>query len=137
MTRETSHRAAGKAACRSRSRYVTGAVLLLLAGGAAAWGLSPAAAQPSQPAEGQQLGEYLAERSPQKVYRDTCGYCHGVNIGPIIRGRGLPADAVKAMVRTGYGPMPAFRPSEISPSELDALAAWIEVSEADPKEHGK
>lgn len=76
-------------------------------------------------------------RPPEQVYASTCGYCHGQNVGPIILGRKLPADAVKLMVRSGLNSMPAFRPTEISPAELDQLARWIELSSKDPKEKGK
>lgn len=76
-------------------------------------------------------------RTPAKVYASTCGYCHGRNVGPIILGRALPADYVKGMVRGGRNAMPAFRPSEISPGELAALAHWVEQSPANPKENGK
>ena len=76
-------------------------------------------------------------RAAVKVYSDTCGYCHGANVGPVIRGRALPADAIRMIVRHGQNGMPAFRPSEISPAELDSLADWIESSRADPKEKGQ
>lgn len=101
------------------------AALFVLGGAGSAW------------AAGQTLGQPLPQRSPEKVYSSTCGYCHGTNIGPIIRGRSLPAVAVSAMVRSGMNAMPAFRPSEISPAELAALAQWIEKSSADPKEKGQ
>ena len=76
-------------------------------------------------------------RPPEKIYATTCGYCHGHDVGPIIRGRKLPADAVRDIVRRGQGAMPAFRPTEISPEELTSLADWISASSADPKEHGQ
>jgi mono/diheme cytochrome c family protein len=76
-------------------------------------------------------------RPPEAVYAQVCGYCHGRNVGPVIRGRGLPASLVKIMVRTGPNAMPAFRPTEISDTELDALANWIQHSEADPEEAGQ
>jgi mono/diheme cytochrome c family protein len=101
------------------------AALLVISGAGTAW------------AAGQTLGQPLPQRSPEKVYASTCGYCHGTNIGPIIRGRGLPAGTIQAMVRSGMNAMPAFRPSEISPAELAALAQWIEKSSADPKEKGQ
>jgi mono/diheme cytochrome c family protein len=85
----------------------------------------------------QKLGEPQGERRPEVIYAKTCGYCHGVNIGPVIRGRALSVDAVKLMVRSGPNGMPAFRPTEISNSELDALAKWISESKADPKEKGQ
>lgn len=85
----------------------------------------------------QKLGEVQPQRSPEQVYAAVCGYCHGRNVGPVIRGRGLPAETVAYMVRHGQNAMPAFRPTEISPAELRALAAWIEKSSADAKEHGQ
>ncbi len=78
-----------------------------------------------------------ADRAPQAVYAQTCGYCHGANVGPVIRGRGIDAAAVGYIVRHGQNAMPAFRPTEISPAELTALAGWIEKSAADPKERGR
>lgn len=85
----------------------------------------------------QKLGEVQAQRSPEQVYGAVCGYCHGKNVGPVIRGRGLPASAVEYIVRHGQNAMPAFRPTEVTPAELQALAAWVEKSSADPKEHGQ
>ena len=76
-------------------------------------------------------------RSPEQVYAASCGYCHGHNVGPIIRGRQLPPQLVEYMVRNGIGAMPAFRPSEITPAELTALAEWVSKSAADPQEHGR
>ena len=85
----------------------------------------------------QKLGEVQAQRSPEQVYSAVCGYCHGRSVGPIIRGRGLPAAAVELVVRNGLNAMPAFRPTEVSPAELKALAAWVETSTPDPKEKGR
>ncbi|WP_421838326.1 c-type cytochrome [Novosphingobium sp.] len=85
----------------------------------------------------QKLGEVQAQRSPEQVYAAVCGYCHGKNVGPVIRGRGLPAETVEYMVRHGQNAMPAFRPTEVTPAELKALAAWVQTSTADPKEHGQ
>jgi mono/diheme cytochrome c family protein len=85
----------------------------------------------------QKLGEVQPHRSPEQVYSAVCGYCHGQNVGPVIRGRGLPAESVELMVRHGLNAMPAFRPTEISPAELKALAVWVEKSAPDPKEKGQ
>lgn len=104
---------------------IAAAAVLILGGSAAAL------------ATGQKPGEPLAQRSPQKVYASTCGYCHGANIGPIILGRQLPAAAVAQMVREGRNAMPAFRPTEITPAELDALGRWVEQAPANPKEKGQ
>lgn len=76
-------------------------------------------------------------RPPEAIYAKSCGYCHGHNVGPVIRGRGLPVETVTAFVRRGQGAMPAFRPTEISDEELTALAKWIAASKTDPKEHGQ
>ena len=76
-------------------------------------------------------------RAPEQLYAQTCGYCHGVNVGPIIRGRALPPALTKAFVRMGPNAMPAFRQTEITDEELDALATWLEQSEADPEERGQ
>lgn len=78
-----------------------------------------------------------APRAPETIYAANCGYCHGHNVGPIIRGRKLPVPMIEYMVRNGRGAMPAFRPTEIAPGELAALARWIETSSRDPKEHGE
>ena len=85
----------------------------------------------------QELGEVQAQRSPEQVYSAVCGYCHGRNVGPVIRGRALPPEAVEYIVRHGQNAMPAFRPTEVTPAELKALAAWVQTSTADPKEHGQ
>jgi mono/diheme cytochrome c family protein len=85
----------------------------------------------------QKLGQPQGQRTPEKIYATTCGYCHGTNVGPIIRGRALPANLVKHIVRNGQNAMPAFRPTEVTPAELDKLAAWISVSKSDPREKGQ
>lgn len=76
-------------------------------------------------------------RAPEQIYAETCGYCHGRNVGPVIRGRALPAAVVRSFVRMGPNAMPAFRPTEITDEELEALALWIQQSDADPEEHGQ
>lgn len=76
-------------------------------------------------------------RAPEKIYAAVCGYCHGHNVGPVILGRQLPAQAIEQFVRRGQGAMPAFRQTEISNKELASLAEWIAASKTDEKEHGK
>lgn len=76
-------------------------------------------------------------RAPEYLYARTCGYCHGHNVAPIIRGRNLPAPVIAAMVRSGQGAMPAFKPTEITNAELQALAQWLSTAPADPREHGQ
>lgn len=76
-------------------------------------------------------------RDPQFIYDRTCGYCHGHNVGPIILGRNLAPQVITYFVRNGNGAMPAFKPTEITDTELEALASWIAASEADQTEHGQ
>ncbi|WP_328805046.1 c-type cytochrome [Parasphingopyxis marina] len=78
----------------------------------------------------------VASQGPEGIYARVCGYCHGANVGPVLLGRGLPAETIHAIVRNGMNAMPAFRESEITDDELQALAQWIEQSDADPQEHG-
>jgi mono/diheme cytochrome c family protein len=85
----------------------------------------------------QKLGEYQPERSPEVTYAKVCGYCHGRNIGPIILGRKLDTDMIKSVARHGRNGMPAFRPTEVTNAELDALATWISTSPTRTEEHGK
>ncbi|MCX7283038.1 MAG: cytochrome c [Novosphingobium sp.] len=85
---------------------------------------------------GQKLGEVQPARSADEIYARTCGYCHGRNVGPIILGRAIPAETVKYIVRHGQNGMPAFRPTEVKPEELEALATWVEKSAARKQEHG-
>ncbi|WP_054109311.1 cytochrome c [Novosphingobium sp. AAP83] len=85
----------------------------------------------------QKLGEVQGARTPDEIYAKTCGYCHGRNVGPIILGRALPAESVKYIVRHGQNGMPAFRTTEVTPSELEALATWVQKSAARKQEHGQ
>jgi mono/diheme cytochrome c family protein len=85
----------------------------------------------------QKLGEVQPPRAPEQIYAKVCGYCHGRNVGPVILGRHLPAESIKYVARHGQNGMPAFRPSEVTPAELDALANWISAAEARKEEHGQ
>jgi len=107
------------------SRRILSCIPVLLAGAASLGGCGLAARAQDAP------------RPPETIYASTCGYCHGHNVGPIIRGRGLPPEAVVPIVRAGLGAMPAFKPTEITDAELAGLARWISESAADPKEHGQ
>jgi mono/diheme cytochrome c family protein len=85
----------------------------------------------------QKLGQPQGERGPEEIYAKTCGYCHGKNVGPVIRGRKLPSAAVTHIVRNGQNGMPSFRQTEITKTELAALSRWISKSKADAKEKGQ
>ena len=101
--------------------------------GTAQTGTAQSGTRPS----GQRLGQVLPQRTPAKTYASTCGYCHGTNVGPILLGRHLPATYIRDVVRGGRNGMPAFRPSEVTPAELDALADWISKAPANSTEHGQ
>ncbi|WP_240624626.1 c-type cytochrome [Aurantiacibacter odishensis] len=105
---------------------LTGATLLSGVGMATGFSMSASA----------QATYEIEPRAPEYLYARTCGYCHGHNIAPIIRGRALPPAVTAAIVRSGMGAMPAFKPTEITDAELQALAEWLAQSEADPEEHG-
>jgi cytochrome c551 len=60
------------------------------------------------------------------VFAATCAGCHGADasggVGPALRGRGLTADDVEAVVATGRGTMPA---GLVSGQELADVAAYV------------
>jgi mono/diheme cytochrome c family protein len=70
----------------------------------------------------------LGNRSGAEIYTKVCALCHETRVGPSITGRQLHSEAVKIFVRHGSNGMPAFRPSEISPAELEAIAQFIMTS---------
>lgn len=104
--------------------------------GLALTGAAALVAVTGQQAQAQATYE-VQPRAPEYLYRRTCGYCHGHNVAPIIRGRNLPPAVIAAMVRSGQGAMPAFKPTEITETELQALAQWLSTAPADPQEHGQ
>jgi len=60
------------------------------------------------------------------VYAATCAGCHAADasgrVGPALRGSGLTADDVEAVVTTGRGTMPA---GLVSGPELADVAAYV------------
>jgi mono/diheme cytochrome c family protein len=69
-----------------------------------------------------------SNRSGEETYNKVCALCHETRVGPKLLGRQLSADAVKTIVRLGLNGMPAFRQSEISPAELEAVAQFVMTS---------
>lgn len=61
----------------------------------------------------------------QEVYDKVCGYCHEINVGPVLKGRSLPVEYIQYIVRHGNRAMPSFRPSEIDDDMLAQLARLI------------
>jgi 4-cresol dehydrogenase (hydroxylating) cytochrome subunit len=74
-------------------------------------------------ARAQSAGQW---HGPEDTYEKICRYCHDTGVGPVLKGRGLQPAYIAATVRAGRNGMPAFRPSEISNSELLALGQWLE-----------
>lgn len=76
------------------------------------------------------------DRPPEQVFRAVCAYCHGYALAPStlvapeLRGRQLPPVLVATLVRQGGSRMPAFRHTEVSDAELQALGRWIQASAA-------
>ena len=60
------------------------------------------------------------------VYAVTCAGCHGADatgsVGPALRGSGLTADDVEAVVATGRGAMPA---GLVSGQDLADVSAYV------------
>lgn len=65
-------------------------------------------------------------RDGAQIYDKVCSACHSQGVGPELRGRKLPPEAVVAIVRSGLGPMPAFRETDFTNAELESLAKWLE-----------
>ena len=64
-------------------------------------------------------------RPAEQIYLETCSYCHDHGIAPVITGRQLPAVRLTTVIRNGLNAMPAFRPTDISDSELESVTTWI------------
>lgn len=67
-------------------------------------------------------------RDGDHVYQKVCGYCHEAGVGPAIKGRSLPEEYVRRVVRFGNRAMPAFRPSEIDDAALAQIAKLVSTS---------
>ncbi|HJV28136.1 MAG TPA: cytochrome c [Aromatoleum sp.] len=78
--------------------------------------------------------EASAWRDGAQVYEKVCSHCHEAGVGPVIRGRSLPAEYVQRVVRYGNRAMPAFRPTEIDDASLADIARLINSGAALAKE---
>ena len=63
-------------------------------------------------------------------YAKVCGRCHETGIGPVLRGRGMPAAFYIAFARNGMNAMPAFRVTDVDDETLAAVAEWLSGSAA-------
>lgn len=66
----------------------------------------------------------------ENVYAKVCGHCHENLVGPVIKGRQLPAPYITAIVRNGFRAMPAFPASFIDDKALQQVADYISQSPA-------
>lgn len=89
-----------------------------------AWWLALAAWAPSVFAAGDTARP--GPRRAEQLYQQVCARCHETRVGPVLLGRGLPSKAIEVIVRDGRAAMPAFRESEITPTELAALATYVQ-----------
>lgn len=98
---------------------------LLAAGAALLAALAlPAGAAPTAPAA-TPSGQWP---SPQVLWDKTCGQCHLTGVGPELRGRALPPEYIRSVVRNGMLAMPAFPHSAIDDASLDGVARLVSTS---------
>jgi cytochrome c6 len=63
------------------------------------------------------------------VFDQHCNVCHpggGEGAGPAIRGRDLPEDEIRTVVRQGAPGMPAFGENQINEQQLANLVQYIQ-----------
>lgn len=73
-------------------------------------------------AQAQAAGQW---RDSRHLWQGACAYCHETGIGPALLGKPLPPATASFFMRQGSGPMPTFRPTQVSDREIQALARWI------------
>lgn len=76
-------------------------------------------------------------RDGAQVYQKVCAHCHEAGVGPVIKGRNLPAVYIERVVRHGNRAMPSFRPSEIDNRALADVARLVSsaaVANVTPKD---
>lgn len=69
-------------------------------------------------------------KNGEEAYAKVCAYCHEANVSPVIKGRSLPVDYVRHMVRYGNRAMPSFRATEIDDATLEQIARLVAGEEA-------
>ena len=83
----------------------------------------PAGAAPTPPAKPSSQW-----KSPQEAWEKTCSRCHLTGVGPELRGRALPPEYIRTVVRNGMLAMPAFPHSAIDDATLDGVARLVYTS---------
>lgn len=79
----------------------------------------------------------------RKLFQSTCLYCHGERVwgtfalqrrlgsdGLLEKRTDLVAPFVKTVVRNGLGSMPAYRRTELTDAEVDAIADYLSRARA-------
>lgn len=66
----------------------------------------------------------------QAFYEKICLQCHEVGVGPELKGRGLPPEYFKLIVRSGFRAMPAFPQTHIDDETLNELAHYLSKAPA-------
>jgi (+)-pinoresinol hydroxylase len=75
----------------------------------------------------------------RKLFQSTCIHCHGAKVwgtfalerrlgpdrGLLEKRTDLVAPFVKSVVRNGLGSMPAYRRTELTDADVDAIAAYL------------
>jgi len=75
-------------------------------------------------------------KSPQEAWDKTCSRCHLTGVGPELRGRDIPPEYIRTVVRNGMRAMPAFPHSALGDATLDGVARLVSTSKL-PKPVGK
>ncbi len=66
--------------------------------------------------------------SGEQIFDKICQYCHTQGVGPVLTGRNLPPVYFTTIARNGLNAMPAFRPTELSPEDLEKVANFLSQS---------
>lgn len=66
----------------------------------------------------------------QRYFEQVCAKCHTVEVGPELRGRGLPPEYFVAIARNGLNAMPSFRITDIDDTTLLDVGKYLSQSEA-------
>ena len=116
---------------RRRARVSPGLAVAVLATALCEFTAAPALADDASLSPAQLRGKQLYER--------TCIYCHGPGVWAtnrlaqrldkehalLVNRTDLSVPGIRAIVRDGVGSMPPLRRTEISDSDLDAIAAYL------------
>lgn len=67
-------------------------------------------------------------RGSNEAWEKVCSRCHLSGVGPELRGRQLPPEYIKQVVRHGFLAMPAFPHGAIDDATLDGVALYVSKS---------